>query len=50
MLGSFARNADIQLQQELPSWMGGQATVPYEQYTQQSPCFGLSNALQPLQS
>lgn len=27
-------------QQEPPSCMGGQATVPYEQNTQQSPAFG----------
>jgi hypothetical protein len=28
----------------------GQAAVPYEQKTQQSPCLGLSKAPQPLQS
>jgi hypothetical protein len=28
------------------AWIGGQATVPYEQKTQQSPGFGFSNLLQ----
>jgi hypothetical protein len=30
--------------------MGGQGTVPYEQNTQQSPCFGFSSAPHPWQS
>ena len=37
-------------QHELPNWMGGQATVPYEQNTQQSPGFGFSKAPQDEQS
>jgi len=37
--------------QHLPwDWTGGQATVPYEQKTQQSPCFGLSLTPHPRQS
>ncbi len=28
------------------AWIGGQGTVPYEQNTQQSPLFGLSNVWQ----
>jgi hypothetical protein len=37
-------------QHESPCWIGGHFTSPYEQYTQQSPAFGLSNASQLLQS
>ena len=36
--------------QHAPSWIGGHGTVPYEQYTQQSPCFGFKTSPQPLQS
>jgi len=36
----------LQQQQSLPSCIGGQGTLPYEQNTQQSPGFGLSSALQ----
>jgi hypothetical protein len=36
--------------QEPPFCMGGQATEPYEQYTQQSPFLGLSKMPHPLQS
>ena len=35
-----------QAQQEPDCCIGGHLLVPYEQYTQQSPGFGLSNALQ----
>jgi hypothetical protein len=37
-------------QQEPPSWIGGQATVPYEQYTQQSPANGFSTSPQEVHS
>jgi hypothetical protein len=30
------------------AWIGGQGTEPYVQNTQQSPCFGLSIAPQPV--
>jgi len=33
-------------QQLFPCYIGGQGTVPYEQYKQQSPCFGRSTLLQ----
>tara|TARA_R110002049_G_scaffold239599_1_gene412931 strand:- start:633 stop:878 length:246 start_codon:yes stop_codon:yes gene_type:complete len=29
-----------------PSWTGGHFTLPYEQYTQQSPSFGFRTVLQ----
>jgi hypothetical protein len=38
-------NSD-QLQHELPCWIGGHFTVPYEQNTQQSPCLGFNKVLQ----
>jgi hypothetical protein len=37
-------------QHESPSWIGGHFTSPYEQYTQQSPAFGLSTTSHFLQS
>lgn len=37
-------------QQSLPSWMGGQGTVAYEQNTQQSPSSGFKTVLQLLHS
>jgi len=40
-----------QRQHPAPSaWIGGQATVPYEQNTQQSPALGFSSTPQPVQS
>ena len=41
---------NAQEQQELPCWIGGHFTSPYEQYTQQSPGLGFNSAPQFRQS
>ena len=50
LLASSQQVANGHSQQLLPSWIGGQATVPYEQYTRQSPGLGFNTSPQPLQS